>query len=129
MTSQKRQSILRLLMINLPTLKCHQCASEWIPRIPNPAVCPHCHSRLWQDGKTMSKKQRLRQKASALLTNAVRRGELKKPSSCESCGKKTKGNRLNGHHTDYTKPLAVIWLCKVCHGEIHTKIFDAQLKG
>ena len=35
---------------------------------------------------------------------------------CHVCGA-TEG--IDGHHTDYTKPLEVLWLCKVHHREMH----------
>lgn len=47
---------------------------------------------------------------------AVKSGKLKKPLVCECClGKK----KLEGHHTDYKKPLLVNWLCKLCHETLH----------
>lgn len=55
----------------------------------------------------------LKHSARQLVRNAVRRGEIKKPSKCQSCGVKT---RLQAHHDDYTKPLDVVWLCAFCHG-------------
>jgi hypothetical protein len=54
-------------------------------------------------------------KAHYLLSNAVRDKRIIKPDLCEICGNKT---RLHGHHTDYAKPLEVIWLCAKCHGQI-----------
>jgi ribosomal protein S27AE len=54
------------------------------------------------------------------VKNALRRGEIVKPTVCESCGQEV---FLTAHHHDYSKPLAITWLCRPCH-----RIADAQLK-
>lgn len=46
------------------------------------------------------------------------RGIIKSPETCQHCDKKVK---LQMHHTDYSKPLDVIWLCTACHGVAHRK--------
>jgi hypothetical protein len=56
--------------------------------------------------------------ASQAVKIAVRSGHLLKPRACESCGKIL---RIHGHHDDYSKPLAVRWLCQICHLKIHRK--------
>ena len=59
--------------------------------------------------------------ARTILGHAVRDGKLERPTSCDACG------RIcipDGHHTDYNKPLSVIWLCSFCHGHIHSKDFN-----
>jgi uncharacterized protein with von Willebrand factor type A (vWA) domain len=43
---------------------------------------------------------------------------------CEVCGSK----KVHGHHEDYTKPLAVHWLCSVHHGERHRLLPDQANK-
>ena len=53
-----------------------------------------------------------RMEARAVLREAIRRGKIIRPSICEECGRVT---RLSGHHSDYTQPLEVIWLCSSCH--------------
>ena len=53
--------------------------------------------------------------AHTYLNNALRAGRILRASKCEICGKK--GN-LHAHHTVYSKPLEVIWLCARCHGQI-----------
>jgi len=50
------------------------------------------------------------------ISYAVSSGKIKKPSNCEMCGKKAK---LQGHHSDYSKPLEVMWLCSECHATVH----------
>lgn len=59
-----------------------------------------------------------RQHAHAVVTRAVKSGELAKPAKCSACGR---GGRVDGHHTDYSEPLLVIWLCKRCHRQAHIR--------
>ncbi len=55
-------------------------------------------------------------KARISVRLAIASGKIIKPKNCESCGA---GGRLHGHHSDYNKPLDVLWLCPLCHGDIH----------
>ena len=52
--------------------------------------------------------------------NAVKRalwnGGLVRPDTCELCGAK---GQLHAHHHDYSRPLDVIFLCRVCHKAAH----------
>ena len=50
------------------------------------------------------------------VQNAVRDGKLMKPENCSKCN--ASGN-IHGHHSDYNKPLEVIWFCESCHAEWH----------
>ena len=70
--------------------------------------------------------QRNREKISAQrkVHAAVRRGELVRPLVCERCGV-DKGQRLHGHHDDYSKPLDVMWLCALCHRFRHAELLKA----
>jgi predicted Zn-ribbon and HTH transcriptional regulator len=34
--------------ITIPVLKCAKCGYEWIPRVPQPAVCPKCKRTEWR---------------------------------------------------------------------------------
>lgn len=58
--------------------------------------------------------------ARRLAREAIRKGTLIRPDQCSRCPTKTikkygwKSN-VEGHHTDYSKPLDVIWLCLECH--------------
>lgn len=55
-------------------------------------------------------------RARRILQRAVMKGHVIKPKKCENCGVVTE---LHGHHSDYTRPLDVIWLCKGCHSKKH----------
>jgi hypothetical protein len=57
---------------------------------------------------------RLKVAARNAVNNAVNRGLIAK-GPCEVCGSK----RTHGHHDDYTKPLAVRWLCQTHHRAWH----------
>jgi hypothetical protein len=62
--------------------------------------------------------------ASHQVEFALKRGEIKRPDKCESCGQKGTPNRiwkstLRAHHDNYNKPLEVRWLCYNCHYEWH----------
>jgi len=57
-----------------------------------------------------------RRSAQIALWNAVQSGGVTRPDVCSLC------NCLcipEGHHFDYSRPLDVIWLCKMCHEAAH----------
>jgi hypothetical protein len=60
---------------------------------------------------------RIRKAAQQRVHTAVKSGKIIKPSICTECGKSD--SAIHGHHPDYSKPLAVLWVCKDCHVEIH----------
>jgi len=49
--------------------------------------------------------------------DAIKRGVLVR-QPCEQCGQA----KSQAHHDDYSKPLAVRWLCHPCHVELHRGI-------
>lgn len=53
--------------------------------------------------------------ANAVISGAIRRGKIKK-LPCIECGKK---DYVHAHHEDYSKPLAIIWLCPIHHKAYH----------
>ena len=57
--------------------------------------------------------------AHKLADNAVRKGLIIRPDACNRCG--AKATRLEKHHEDYSKPLAIEWLCPACHGATRRK--------
>ena len=50
--------------------------------------------------------------ARAILKNAVKIGVIIRPNKCSNCKIRCKPR---GHHSDYSKPLEVKWLCRNCH--------------
>lgn len=46
------------------------------------------------------------------IARAVERGILVRPAACERCNGT---GDIEGHHADYSQPLAVEWLCTACH--------------
>lgn len=67
--------------------------------------------------RTWLKENAVKRAAHVILGNAVRDGKITKPDSCTACGKSSV--RIDGHHEDYTRPLAVEWLCRRCHVNTH----------
>lgn len=60
--------------------------------------------------KNNPEKEKVRQ----TTANAIARGIItRKP--CMVCGE----TRVDAHHHDYSKPLDVLWLCRIHHNDIH----------
>lgn len=60
------------------------------------------------------------------VSNALRRGHITRPSSCENCKKTCKPQ---AHHEDYSKKLEVKWLCRGCHLEAEGKVIRVSIEG
>jgi hypothetical protein len=58
-----------------------------------------------------------KRKATRAINHAIERGEINS-EPCLLCGSM---RMLQAHHPDYSKPLDVVWLCKVCHNDLHKK--------
>lgn len=52
--------------------------------------------------------------ASTVVNNAIRDGRLVRQTVCSVCGR---SENVEAHHTDYSKPLDIQWLCKRHHWE------------
>ncbi|MBO6805898.1 hypothetical protein [Thalassospira sp.] len=61
-------------------------------------------------------RHREKHRAHGILRKAVQSGRMVVPTWCQRCGCVTE---LEAHHHDYGKPLAVEWLCSICHGLAH----------
>ena len=70
------------------------------------------------NNKAWVERNRHKVKAQKDFNNAIAAGRIKRATECSKCGAT---GAIEGHHKDYTKPFDVIWLCRPCHVEAHTK--------
>lgn len=70
-----------------------------------------------EGSKRWREKNRLKREAHVIVGNAIRDGKLKR-QPCEVCS----DLKVDAHHDDYSKPLAVRWLCIACHAAHHNRI-------
>lgn len=66
-------------------------------------------NKLWRRPKFIARKQ---------VWLAKQRKELK-VQPCQKCHSVEK---IHAHHSDYSKPLDVTWLCQTCHSELHRQL-------
>ena len=104
---------------------CKRCRTP----IEKPSYCAACkaaYQKEWQAKhpgyrNTAKKKWMLanaeRAKARELYRYALRSGKISR-EPCNVCG----AEDVEGHHTDYSKPLKVIWLCREHHLETHRQM-------
>lgn len=74
--------------------------------------------------KEYSKNNRNKARAKDAVRRALKSGELKK-EPCLAClvqDKKVNYKNTDGHHTDYTRSLNVVWLCRSHHMLVHKLI-------
>ena len=60
----------------------------------------------------------IRRRARQRFNKALATGRVKRATKCELCQSQT---RLHAHHSDYSQPFSVQWLCLGCHGVIHPR--------
>ncbi len=78
----------------------------------------YCKSCRTEYGRKRSKIQWLTDPIYELKQKAWNMAQRLKRKPCENCGTEDKIER---HHSDYTKPLQVVCLCRVCHAKIHRR--------
>ena len=64
-------------------------------------------------------KNTIKRNAKRLVRLAVISGKLHRPTVCDTCFKPYPAGKLHGHHSDYSLPLVVLWLCALCHKKWH----------
>ena len=65
-------------------------------------------------------------RAQNTLNNRIKAGKIQRPGHCSKCNKEC---FPDGHHTNYSRPLDVVWLCKSCHKRIHVSIGSKTMSG
>jgi hypothetical protein len=89
----------------------------------------HGHVKTLEQGKIFRQTEKFKQaiirhrqkfpdkrKAQYILANAVASGKVIRPFICAICDVPC---TPEGHHSDYSQPLSVIWMCKKCHSDLH----------
>jgi len=97
-----------------------QAMWEWLKRrgvTMRPRVQTGKRNHFHRGGRKAEKR------AHGIVERALAKGVLARPTHCEACGSVCvpANNRpqIEAHHDDYTKPLAVTWLCRPCHFQKH----------
>lgn len=79
----------------------------------------------WKGGVTATSTFRSREnyperhRARNMVTRAITSGRLVRPKCCNDCGAEA---FCEAHHEDYSKPLTVAWVCKLCHDKRDAKM-------
>lgn len=88
-------------------------------RIGKYGYCKKCHAEWMRAYRVqyadLTDDQKIRANARAMVRVYVKRGSLIK-LSCQICGY----DKVEAHHSDYSKPLDIIWLCRGCHLKCHS---------
>lgn len=92
--------------------RCRACVALLRRRDPEELARRRERDRLYR--ARLQDKSRIR--ARSILTQAVRRQKIARPALCSDCGG---GGTIEAHHTDYSRPLDVVWLCQLCHAARH----------
>jgi len=73
------------------------------------------YQRQLERNRENNAKYPLKKQAHQIATRAIKKGEIVR-QPCEECGSKAEA-----HHDDYSKPLAVRWLCVLHHRRWHAE--------
>lgn len=49
----------------------------------------------------------------------LKNGSVTRPYKCDHCERET---TLEAHHSNYSKPLDITWVCKNCHLKLHKRV-------
>ncbi len=60
-----------------------------------------------------------KRKARQLFNNAIAAGRIQRGTICSQC---SSAKKVEAHHSDYSKPFEVEWLCVPCHRKRHRRV-------
>lgn len=80
------------------------------------AKTPHRRNEMLRRCAIFRAKNPDKYKAHLGVSNALKCGRVVR-QPCELCGEV----KSVAHHGDYSRPLAVVWLCYVCHAAVHNQ--------
>jgi hypothetical protein len=93
---------------------CRPCETERARRY---RATPNGRKRIYSAVYKSITKHRAKQTAREKLNTALRNGLVNKPSICASAPCAV--TKVEAHHPDYSKPLDVVWYCRVHHRRAH----------
>lgn len=91
---------------------CRRCNTK---RVKEYRATPNGRNKIFGAVYRSIEKLSYKQEARIYLNSCLRKGLIKKPKKCSICGLNKK---IEGHHTDYSKPLDVVWVCRSCHSDL-----------
>ena len=94
-----------------------KCKCGKTRRSPGQAYCLTCHAKNMREFRAshpLTEEQRKRANCRAYAKVYLTRGKIEK-KPCETCG----NPNSQMHHTDYSQPLKIMWLCRRCHLKRH----------
>ena len=101
--------------LHFPTMTTNLCKCL-APRRPNQNNCLACHAysmRKYRKDNPLSEQQRAKGTCRSYAQVYLKRGKIQR-LPCVSCASLA----AQMHHADYTKPLAIVWMCRACWGKV-----------
>ena len=92
------------------------------------ASTPQGRDRSTQAKRAYIERNESKRTAHNAVDNAVRDNRLWRSPCCMAPGCFST-DRIHGHHTNYSEPLCVVWLCASCHSRLHKEHNRRQLNA
>lgn len=93
--------------------RCKECRRNYNARYNSTPQARAMYLRLNKERKR-TETEKIKNKARKSVYNAIRRGALVR-QPCEVCG----SEKVEAHHTDYSEPRKIRWLCRLHHKAVH----------